>query len=135
LLTVVMHELGHVLGLPDLYGDEHQDALMSGQLRPGVQRVSVGVAERTDSGTWLAPLRGGNSESGHRAAADRLFATAEEGGLLSGEARGADGLLNARRVKSGEASRIERAMQVRREEIDDRDGFFAELADDGTDWM
>jgi hypothetical protein len=135
LLTVVMHELGHVLGLPDLDGDEHQGALMGGRLRPGVQRVSVGVAARTDSATWLAPLRAGNSESGYRAAADRLFGAAEETGLLSGEARGADGLLNARRAKAGEPSRLERTIQTRREETDERDDLFAELADDGADWL
>jgi hypothetical protein len=135
LLSVVMHELGHVLGLPDLDGDEHQGALMGGRLRPGVQRVSVGVAERLDSGAWLAPLRAGIGESGYRAAADQLFGAAEESGLLSGEARGADGLLNARRVKAGEASRIERTMQTRREEIDDREDFFAELAADGANWL
>jgi hypothetical protein len=135
LLTVVMHELGHVLGLPDLDSDEHPNALMGGQLRPGVQRVSVGVAERTDSGAWLAPLRAGMGESGYRTAADQLFAGAEETGLLSGEARGTDGLLNARRLKAGEASRLERTQQTRREEIDGREDFFAELAVDGADWL
>jgi hypothetical protein len=135
LLTVVMHELGHVLGLPDLYGDEHQDALMGGALRPGERRVSLGLAEREDSGAWLTPLRAGNGDSGYRAAADQLFGAAEETGLLSGEARGADGLLNARRVKAGEASRLERTIQTRREETDERDDLFAELAADGADWL
>jgi hypothetical protein len=64
-----------------------------------------------------------------------LFGAAEETGLLAGEARGADGLLNARRVKAGEASRLDRTMQVRRGEIDERDDFFAELAAGGADWL
>jgi hypothetical protein len=124
-----------VLGLPDLDGEEHQDALMGGQLRPGAQRVSSDLAGGLDSDVWLAPLRARNGESGYRAAADQLFGSAEETGLLSREARGAEGLLNARRLKAREASRLERTIQTRCEEIDERDDLFAELAAGGADWL
>ena len=43
LLTVVSHELGHVLGLPDL--DPLADSLMGSTLQPG-QRYRPGEAER-----------------------------------------------------------------------------------------
>jgi hypothetical protein len=36
------HELGHVLGLPDLDHFEHPQDVMAGQLRAGVSRVSGG---------------------------------------------------------------------------------------------
>ncbi|HPM85387.1 MAG TPA: matrixin family metalloprotease, partial [Candidatus Anammoximicrobium sp.] len=36
LLTAVMHEMGHALGLADLDGD---DALMAGVLQPGTRRL------------------------------------------------------------------------------------------------
>ena len=46
LLTVVLHEMGHVLGLDDLDSQAHADDLMAGSLMPGEQRsvaVSGGV--------------------------------------------------------------------------------------------
>jgi hypothetical protein len=39
LLTVVMHELGHVLGLPDLNPQQHPDALMSATLWHSLRRL------------------------------------------------------------------------------------------------
>jgi RHS repeat-associated protein len=39
LVTVVAHELGHLLGFEDLEPDTHQDALMAGKLPPGVRRL------------------------------------------------------------------------------------------------
>ncbi len=39
LLTVVMHELGHTLGLPDLEVDEHPDDLMTEVLGVGTRRL------------------------------------------------------------------------------------------------
>jgi hypothetical protein len=45
LLTVVAHELGHVLGLDDLYGAEHADDLMSAMLPPGVRRLPLGIGQ------------------------------------------------------------------------------------------
>jgi hypothetical protein len=41
LLTVVMHELGHALGLNDLDTDYHPDDLMDDMLVPGVRRLPV----------------------------------------------------------------------------------------------
>ncbi|MEN9557275.1 MAG: Matrixin, partial [Planctomycetota bacterium] len=44
LLTVLTHELGHVLGLSDLDGQQTPDRIMAGTLQPG-QRRSVSVAD------------------------------------------------------------------------------------------
>ena len=38
LLSVVMHELGHTVGLVDLYDADHADDLMFGYLQPGTRR-------------------------------------------------------------------------------------------------
>jgi hypothetical protein len=55
LLTTVMHEMGHMLGLPDDYDAGHQDHLMYGLLSPGERRLPTpgndGGAIRSDSGT------------------------------------------------------------------------------------
>ncbi len=39
LISVVAHELGHTLGLDDLYSPEHRDELMAGTISPGERRV------------------------------------------------------------------------------------------------
>ncbi|MEA1863700.1 MAG: Calx-beta domain-containing protein [Euryarchaeota archaeon] len=52
LLTVVMHELGHVLGYEDLSEAEDPDALMSEALDAG-ERVVPGVAESEDASPSL----------------------------------------------------------------------------------
>jgi hypothetical protein len=39
LLSTVMHELGHALGLEDLYSTEHDDEVMAGLLSTGTRRV------------------------------------------------------------------------------------------------
>ncbi|MFP6667290.1 MAG: hypothetical protein VB876_08255, partial [Pirellulales bacterium] len=44
LLTVVMHELGHVAGLDDLYDIDDSDGLMYAWLQPGVRGASTSAA-------------------------------------------------------------------------------------------
>jgi hypothetical protein len=44
LLSVVMHELGHVAGLEDLYDESEEGDLMYAWLKPGVRSSSVGAA-------------------------------------------------------------------------------------------
>jgi hypothetical protein len=63
LLTVVTHELGHVLGYDDLDAHDHPNHIMTGLLQPGAGRVGpaaggrgpqwVAGAER-DSAQWIA---------------------------------------------------------------------------------
>jgi hypothetical protein len=59
LLTVVMHELGHVLGLPDLPAPESTHDLMAQRLSPGERRLpgyskplAVSVAVPSDTPAW-----------------------------------------------------------------------------------
>jgi hypothetical protein len=47
LLTVVSHELGHILGLPDLVND-HSGALMDEILEPGVRRFPEAIEHSLD---------------------------------------------------------------------------------------
>ncbi|MEI7702629.1 MAG: hypothetical protein WCK86_22735, partial [Planctomycetia bacterium] len=49
LLTVLTHEMGHVLGLSDLDGQSTPDSLMAGTLQPG-QRRSVNAIDLQSSG-------------------------------------------------------------------------------------
>ncbi|MCO6458616.1 MAG: choice-of-anchor D domain-containing protein [Pirellulaceae bacterium] len=76
LLTVITHELGHVLGLPDLDPLAHAGDIMSGRLTIGESRVA--------GGELLAAL-GGRASFGRLPAADRVF------GLLESRAVRADG--------------------------------------------
>ena len=46
LLTVALHEMGHVLGLPDLSFDDPSDPLMDETLAPGVRRLPESVPAR-----------------------------------------------------------------------------------------
>jgi hypothetical protein len=50
LLTVVTHELGHVLGYDDLDPHHHPDDIMAGVLRPGEPHCDVGARFRADLG-------------------------------------------------------------------------------------
>ena len=44
LLTVVMHELGHVAGLDDLYGEDERDDLMYAWLDPDMRKAATSAA-------------------------------------------------------------------------------------------
>ncbi|MCL4206714.1 MAG: choice-of-anchor D domain-containing protein [Pirellulaceae bacterium] len=86
LLTVITHELGHVLGLDDLYGAEYADDLMSATLPPGVRRLPLG--------TGLPLLPGWSASASQRVAStdlllgglDPLAGFGWTSGLTSGEA-------------------------------------------------
>ena len=49
LLTVLRHELGHVIGLPDLDPQQFPDSLMSGTLTAGIRKSLPHDASRTDA--------------------------------------------------------------------------------------
>jgi len=44
-LTVIMHELGHQIGLADVYSPGSESELMHGYLDPGERRLPDGVFE------------------------------------------------------------------------------------------
>lgn len=48
LLTVVIHELGHVLGLKDLSPEDSPHQIMTGVFAPGLRRLPVGETVLTD---------------------------------------------------------------------------------------
>ncbi|MCL4207899.1 MAG: hypothetical protein KJ000_35890, partial [Pirellulaceae bacterium] len=52
LLTVVTHELGHVLGYDDLDPLHHSDHIMAGVLQPGTARIEIAVGGGTSP--WVA---------------------------------------------------------------------------------
>jgi Ca2+-binding RTX toxin-like protein len=55
LLTTVMHEMGHVLGLGDIYDSTKSDSLMYGFLSPGERRTPViGQADGATPGSVLS---------------------------------------------------------------------------------
>jgi hypothetical protein len=60
LLTVLTHELGHVLGHADLDPHHHPDHIMAGVLQPGTARIEI-AAGGNDSGLALlfGPAAGG----------------------------------------------------------------------------
>src|SRR5262249_31345446 len=55
LLTVVMHELGHVLGYDDLPVASHPNDLMAENIPTGVRRVPGGLAHVSSQVTGAAP--------------------------------------------------------------------------------
>src|SRR5690606_35219720 len=53
LLTAVMHELGHVLGLEDAHGDGHDDELMAELLETGVRHTpALQAVDRVFGADW-----------------------------------------------------------------------------------
>ena len=52
LLTVVMHELGHVIGLEDIDPEDYPGELMAGALRPGQRRL-IGSADELASSSVI----------------------------------------------------------------------------------
>jgi hypothetical protein len=64
-LTVIMHELGHQIGLDDDYGAGGHDELMHGTINPGERRLPEGVFEM-DSGMSHADLVHGLEPPMHR---------------------------------------------------------------------
>ena len=87
LLTVVMHEMGHVLGLGDLDPRADVDQLMTGTLQPGQRRLpaAVSFAESHPAGLgFLLPKTGSacasaprDRNSEHEGATDRALAETE----------------------------------------------------------
>ena len=80
LLTVVMHEMGHELGLPDLDPQSDPTSLMDGQLATGVRRLpSADLVAQTNlggvpAGVTLAETAAGLTSSQQTTqAADSLF--------------------------------------------------------------
>jgi hypothetical protein len=67
LLTVVTHELGHVLGYDDLDPHHHPDHIMAGVLPPGAVRVEIaagrGLGWFPTEGTALLALERADGES------------------------------------------------------------------------
>ena len=57
LLSVVMHELGHTVGLVDLYDADHADDLMFGYLQPGTRR-DAGEESGSETPAALQPVAG-----------------------------------------------------------------------------
>jgi hypothetical protein len=103
LLTVVMHELGHVLGLADLDGEEHAHDLMSTTLQPGVRRLPAPgkpdvTAPESDAaarglppapsdapGTGVAQQRGPSSDPPAEPRQEPAFTTLMVGGSMDQE--------------------------------------------------
>jgi hypothetical protein len=48
LLTIVMHEIGHVIGLDDLDPAAHEGALMAGEIEPGVRKLPLEIFARSE---------------------------------------------------------------------------------------
>ena len=72
LLTVLTHEMGHVLGLSDLDGQATPDSLMAGTLQPG-QRRGVSSADLLSGGAVVGTATGAGVTVGN--SGDRIDLT------------------------------------------------------------
>ena len=52
LLTTILHEMGHAIGLPDSYAEQDRDSLMYGFLTKGERRLPA-----KEPGGWRRPWR------------------------------------------------------------------------------
>jgi hypothetical protein len=106
LLTVLSHEMGHVLGLGDLDPAAHPDEVMTGTLAPGIRRLPVAPAA-TPFDTSPAP------ESDHvgvtviRDGYDRLEVVGEDDSVVVVAGAAHDGLVGAA-VASVETAGLDR---------------------------
>jgi hypothetical protein len=74
LLSVIQHELGHLLGFEDLDADEHVDDLMSGTLESGTRHL----ADVTDA-EWESLLDELAGDAGaDQSQVDQIFADLED---------------------------------------------------------
>jgi len=79
LLTVVTHELGHVLGFADLDPNQHRHDVMSASLLPGVRRVDVvGALPLSPSGPLSNPWLTAGPFADHWLAERRDVHTADD---------------------------------------------------------
>jgi Ca2+-binding RTX toxin-like protein len=73
LLTVVMHELGHVFGFGDIDSSESTTALMSDTLDEGVRRLPVGSSGKIENSDTLISLDFTPDESAAEASLSKLI--------------------------------------------------------------
>ena len=102
LLTVVMHELGHVLGLGDLDPQTNPGELMDGQLAAGLRRVPEGVGQEAGVRCQVSGVRG--QEAG---AEDITLSPGHLVSLSSASATAVFAELGRPEVSSGDAARLE----------------------------
>ena len=150
LLTVVMHEMGHMLGHSDLYDTDHGSELMSGYLQPGERHFPAGLDslsrndglhspgfERTQLFTQLGTSRLLDSQSGSlESPVGRLLTNNKTRPSLL------EGSLQATNLRESISARVDRESDVLIDLLKDRDRLdneldelFANLDEDGDDWM
>jgi hypothetical protein len=93
LVTVLAHELGHVLGRPDLDPDLHATDIMAGRLSPGVRKLAeaaplfeelgLSTEAATLDSAWMSDLAG---TGGTRSSAFRVLSSEFDGSDTAGQA-------------------------------------------------
>jgi fibronectin type 3 domain-containing protein len=131
LLTVLTHELGHVLGYDDLDPQQYPDHIMAGVLQPGTGRIEIAAgghgpqwvagAERdSEGGALIGPAAGGRGPllSGRGVLVDRVLDD-----LLRDDLR-----VSRDAWQNDEDEEFERLLTSRSSERhDETDDFFAQL--------